>query len=142
MPRPRKAQEPPITVSEEERARIRGLLIQHKAVLRQVCEAANFWQIYRVLAGIEIEAIDLIAYICHLVCRKAIKFATTDYLFLSTTCRREARVRSIFESDKALEKFKNSNRDEKLAALQQAGIGVSILLRPLFYLPPPKNDEK
>jgi len=137
MPRPRKVK-PTKTVSESEQDRIRGLLIQHKEILRQVCEATNFWKALYVLAGAEVEAIDLIGIVCHYVCTGAIKIAKEDYIDLLEH-RREKRVLATFGTEKAFDEFKAATREEKLAALQKTGIGVSILLRPIFNLPPTRE---
>jgi hypothetical protein len=128
-------------ISEGEQERVRGLVIQNRALLYQISEADGFWSTYQLLAGASLHAIDLIGYLCYLVCSGIIEIRREEYKLLCHH-RKEKSVQEHFGRERDYKAFQSFARDEKLAVLKKAGVGVNILLRTFFHLPGSWKEEE
>lgn len=130
MPRPAKVRDR-VKLSADDRATLRSRFIQNKELLKKIVELTNGNKLYELLAGAELAELNLVGYICHLVCCSAIPISRANFALLCHH-RRQKVLADTFGSVKAFKEFEEGKRDEKLKKLRLGGIGVTLALKSLF----------
>jgi len=119
----------------DQEAEVKQLILQNSELLRTLSEITEFPKAFRTLSGANDEQLTLIGYLCHLTTNGFISMTSANHAYLRAR-RRLGRLESRFQSDLHFTEFEKATRANKLDMIMKVGIGVSVSLRSLFFLPP------
>jgi len=114
---------------------VRHLIAQNLELLRTLSEITEFPKAYRTLSAASGGQLGLIGYLCHLTTNGVISMTSANHAYLRSR-RRLGRLESQFQSELRFNEFEDATRAQKLVMLMNVGIGVSVSLRSIFFLPP------